>query len=238
MLAIDDDTTLPSDEGETDAAITPERLATSAFPLLTADHQRDLAPRDRWLRNTKNKLRWFFFKRFTFRVTWPPNFPINVDLKVHTARSMLTEGKIKWTANEKDMRSIQEEDDLGRLDIPSWPCPRLYLHLKPRSFGVPIPPRQSLADYSWLHRFLSAITEAYIGPLVSNLPDIEEAAAATPIPIHLVLEPLILGFIPQTALTLMAVLIPTLTLVSIFIVPRILAKFDSIMHEEDHLKTE
>jgi hypothetical protein len=226
------------------ADITPESLATKSFPLLsraTFSPSTASTPRDEWIQRKKNHLVWTLFtKRFSFRVNYAANFPISIDATVHSARSMLKAGKITWKSDDldKDMETIQQDEDLIGVDVPTWPCPRLYVHIVAEEYGVSIPPRQVIRDedVNVIWRWIYNAAELYVGPLMSK-PNNLEATAQTPIPVHLVFEHVYLGFIPQTSLTLLAVLIPLLSVAYFIILPQISAAVQS-MAKEERIKTE
>jgi hypothetical protein len=150
---------------------------------------------------------------------------------------MLKQGKITWKADDQDMETLQQDEDLIGVDIPMWPCPRLYVHIVAKEFGIRIPSQQDIDDtdrnavWKWIFR----AAEVYMGPLMSKLKDADKTAQ-TPIPVHLVLEPLYLGFVPQTALTLLAVLLPLLGVTYLMILPPVTAAIQNMATE--HIKTE
>lgn len=224
--------------------IKPERLATKSFPLLSTFKDDDVSPRDLWFKNIKNKFIWSFKNRFSFRINWAPNFAIKVDTQVYSARNMLIKGKITWKANQLDMESYQQEEDLKNSiqDLPLWPCPRLYVHIVGKEEGILIPPPASRRKDSGLFwSLIFQIAEAYIGPLTNNKKiDYKDATAAAPsksaIPVHLIFEPLCLFAIPQTSLSLLAMLVPLFIAATFFILPPILTAFTSMAKEEKHNK--
>lgn len=102
-------------------------LATEAFPLLVRGHDRDITPRDRFAAEVWNHTMWWLTRRYTLRASWPANvsrsicnecqilrllgsetllssilkFPNSIHIDVHTPRTMLEKGKIKWAAKGK-----------------------------------------------------------------------------------------------------------------------------------------
>lgn len=231
-----------------DTIVTPERLATKSFPLLSTSNKNhhnnniddNLSPRDVWIRNIKYKFIWLLTRRYSFRVNWAPNFPINVKANVYSARGMLSKGKITWKANQHDMESFQQQEDIRRLeDVPLWPCPRLYVHIVAKNEGVFIPPLSSqrkIHGVFWSRIF--KIAEAYIGPLTNKIAQEEAAAASRSIPVHLIFEPLYLFVIPKTSLSLLIILVPLLFTATLFIIPPLSAAFTSMAAKEKHIKTE
>ncbi|UZJ55840.1 hypothetical protein CBS101457_005160 [Exobasidium rhododendri] len=221
---------------------TPESLATKAFPLLSNGHYDHLTPRDRWLLNVWNRTKWRLSHRFTFRITWAPNFFLKVDAEVHTAKSMLAKGKITWKANEEDMVNLQQEQELSVEETNLWPCPRLYVHIVAREERVPIPAKPPLDEHSnivW--KAFVRLAEAYIGPLVGKEGDDDtERRHSTTVPVHLILEPLYVGVLPQTALGLLAILVPVIAFAVVWVVPPITEALHRIVSEgeEQRIKTE
>jgi hypothetical protein len=218
---------------------TPQSLATRAFPLLSKGHRDHLTPRDQWLQGVWSHLKWTFHNRYTFRLTWAPNFFIHADVQVHNARSMLAKGKITWKANEEDMESLQQDQELASEDASVWPCPRLYVHILAKEDKVQIPPRRMQGDQdrgNVIWKVFEYLAEWYLGALVG---DGSDGGDSTPIPVHLILEPLYLGVIPQTALGFLAVLVPLLAVAAVWIVPPLsqtLHRF--ISSEEQRLKVD
>lgn len=59
---------------------------------------RDLVPRDRWIRQTLDKLAWFLTKRFSLRLSIAANHGVEVLLAVHAPEEVLQSGGVEWKA--------------------------------------------------------------------------------------------------------------------------------------------
>jgi len=221
-----------------DNITTPQSLATKAFPLLSKGHNDHITPRDRWFQNLWNKIYWTFYNRFTVRVNWAPNFFLSVKAEIYSARSMLTKGKITWKANEEDMGNLQQEQELQGQETSLWPCPRLYVHLSAKEDRIQIPaPSTTQDESSTIWKIFVAVAESYMGPLTGNVED-PDATSMTPIPVHLILEPLYLLVIPQTALTLLAILVPLIAVTIVWVLPPIAKALKAVASEQHHIKTD
>lgn len=210
------------------ASITPQQLSSRSFPLLSRGHEDEKSPRDRWLSRLPRLTSWYLWsKRFSFRVNWSANFPLRVTATVHSPQSMLAAGKARWQANGHEVaedRRSRDED----IDSPQWPCPRVYIQLRVGDDAVHIPPKRLSKGHDEeptsierrAYNALVKLAEIYVGPLTNgDRPPPTVQADALPVPVHLVLEPLYLGFVPHTALGFLALLVPTIALAYVFVVP-------------------
>lgn len=213
-----------------DRVVSVSDLATKAFPLLSDAIRSDKSPRDRWLENVVPWLKWHLWqKRFSFRVDWPANWPLKVTATVHDAASMLAAGKVSWQANEHtfDMHRRSPDDN---FEAQLWPCARLYVHIHVESFYVPLPMAtkgvQEIEVHSvkdWLFKAFVYVGELYLAPLTNEHlggPYADDSIPTSmPVPANLVLEPVYIGFVPHTALGLLAIMIPALLAVYYFVAP-------------------
>lgn len=225
-------------------SILPSDLHSSGFPLISRDIQSQLTPRDLWLKMLPKRLEWYLYsKRFTFRVDWSANFPIKVQANVHTPHSMLAAGKARWQANEHEFDENRRTEEQDLIDAVYWPCPRVYVHLKVDVEALPIPPRKqhSVSKRSGLPAILDMFSHAsewYIGPLTNpsdsaSLDGSQTSKVVSPVPVHLILEPVYLGFIPHTSLSLFMVLIPLLLFSIYVLTPIVKNKILKILAEKD-----
>ncbi|PWN31950.1 uncharacterized protein FA14DRAFT_168953 [Meira miltonrushii] len=225
-------------------SILPSDLHSSGFPLISRDIQSQFSPRDLWLKMLPKRLGWYTYsKRFTFRVDWSANFPIKVQANLHTPHSMLAAGKARWQANEHEFDENRRTEEQDLIDAIYWPCPRVYVHLQVDVEALPIPPRrpkfvskQSGSSSLW-DMFLN-LSEWYIEPLTnpSNSASMDGSPTSkivSPVPVHLILEPVYLGFIPHTSLSLFMILIPLLLLSSYVLTPIVKNKITQILTEDD-----
>lgn len=143
------------------------------------------------------------------------------------APSASTEGQEE--AEETLAESHQDPEWLERdADTPFWPCPRLYVHVYSTFDGVPIPrPPSAARSASTFSTIIARLAEALMGTLqnIDQLPlpiaqegffmasSEEEGGKLSPMPFHIVFEPLDVGAVPRTAWSLLAVLAPALILV-------------------------
>ena len=221
-------------------SILPSELHSDAFPLISRDIKTQLSPRDLWLKLLPKRLGWYLYsKRFSFRINWPANFPIKVQANVHTPHSMLAAGKASWQANEHrfDENRRTEEEDL--IDAIYWPCPRIYVHVKVDIEALPIPPaKKQESGSSLVWDTLLNLSEWYIGPLTNpsdsvNMDESSKDKIISPVPVHLILEPVYFGFIPHTSLSLFMVLIPLLIFSTYVLLPIVRKKLYGILAEDE-----
>lgn len=222
-------------------SILPSELHSDAFPLISRDVQTQFSPRDLWLKLLPKRIGWYLYsKRFSFRINWPANFPIKVQANVHTPHSMLAAGKASWQANEHifDENRRTEEEDL--IDAIYWPCPRIYVHVKVDIEALPIPPsrRDQESGSSVVWDTLLSLSEWYIGPLTNpsdsiNMDESSNGKIISPVPVHLILEPIYFGFIPHTSLSLFMVLIPLLIFSTFVLLPIVRKKLYEILAEDE-----
>lgn len=67
---------------------------------------RDLVPRDRWIRQTIDKIAWFFTKRFSLRLSIAANHGMEVLLALHGPEEAVQSGGIEWKAELVDTASV------------------------------------------------------------------------------------------------------------------------------------
>ncbi|PWN39966.1 hypothetical protein IE81DRAFT_349700 [Ceraceosorus guamensis] len=102
-----------------------------------------------------------------------------------------------------------------------WPCPRVYARIRAVHDGTPIPVMAPKAP-SLLVRLAQTYLGA-LGPGEHQDGGRQPALHSSNVPIHLILEPLDLGLIPHTALSLLALLLPTMAIAWTICVPLALA---------------
>lgn len=149
--------------------------------------------------------------RYTVRASWPANHPLDLHMTLHTPQSMLTVGG-RASASASSPGGDDNEGGGGteneHATLPSH-CSTLYLHIYASSHGVRIPktPRMSSANRSAVVRWLIAASEAYMAPLSLSSTYKSPLSSLTspnadfdshgPTPIHITLEPLVLGVLPR-----------------------------------------
>ncbi|PWZ03501.1 hypothetical protein BCV70DRAFT_18478 [Testicularia cyperi] len=233
---------------------------------LDASLYMDLNPRDRWIRQTLDRVAWTFTKRFTVRSSIAANLAVEVHLELLDPEEVLKRGGVEWEAELVDTSrialpsvgmpvtssipnhavissavpretgtparkssiqvggsddtvvfkrpqtstlpsAILASDTINLSDVspPRFPCDRIYLHLIPVSTGVSIPyasqhHKETKSDvWFWLNRLAERI--------YSDLVNEASKASSKTLPIHLTLEPLVLGVLPHTAVTMTSTLL-------------------------------
>lgn len=225
---------------------TPQQLSSESFPLLTKEQRDRQSPRDWWLQSVKHRIVWLFSYVYSLRINWAANFPLHFEIHVYTPAGMLAAGQVHYEANSKriipspsgstELRDksdgpIRKGVDWDRVDM--WPCPRLYVHIKSTEDFIVIPSDQldgwgnSLhMSKSWVLSFLAGIAEAYIGPL-NDVVKSDTSHEKTPIPIHIILDPMFMGVLPHTSFSLFGILIPLLCIGYFWLVPFLVKVFKS-----------
>lgn len=134
---------------------------------------------------------------------------------------MLKAGRVSWKAGPTETSKAGDASAVGsetaeKVDeeFETWPCPHLYAHIQADYQGVPLQGAKQDAD------LIARLGEAYMGKLAPG--HAQETHSLPPIPILLILEPLHLGVVPHTALSLLGVLLPVLALAWGFLVPSLL----------------
>lgn len=223
-------------------SVLPSELHSAAFPLISRDIQTDFSPRDLWLKMLPKRLEWYTYsKRFSFRLDWSASFPIKVQANIHTPHSMLATGKARWQANEYEFDENRRTEEQDLIDAIYWPCPRVYVHLKVDIEALPIPPpKQNHVKQSSLWDMLVNLSEWYIGPLTNPFKEGNFGSndkIISPVPVHLILEAVYLGFIPHTSLSLFMVLVPFLLFSTFVLAPIVKKKLNEILAQEDDQTT-
>ncbi|KAK0561944.1 hypothetical protein OC844_002949 [Tilletia horrida] len=139
----------------------------------------------------------------TLRAAWPGSYPAEITLSVFDTESMLARGGMETTVNET--RSAEDQEQPRDLRF-QRPCKRAFAQIIAWRKGVTTPPAsRSTASRSRIRRILSFWQEGdWPSPLVQHTQD-------AVLPLHLTLEPLLLGAAPRTAiLFLVATLLPLL----------------------------
>lgn len=233
-------------------SVLPSSLHSNGFPLISREIQTQFSPRDLWLKMLPKRLNWYLYsKRFTFRTTWPANFPIKVQANVHTPHGMLAAGKARWQANEHEFDESRRTEEQDLIDAIYWPCPRVYVQLHVEIEALPIPPpkvqiESEQSRQSPLWTLLVNLSEWYIAPLTNpnfskgsddkgtRQSESSKEKIISSIPVHLILEPIYLGFIPHTSLSLFVILIPLLLFSTFVLAPIVTRQISHILAEDDH----
>ncbi|KAE8266652.1 hypothetical protein A4X09_0g5693 [Tilletia walkeri] len=139
----------------------------------------------------------------TLRASWPGSFPAEITLNIFDTEAMLARGGVQSTAyNTTTNSTTQRETGIeqeGERDV-RWqrPCRRAYAQVIAWKKGVATPHPSRLQGSSWT--WPNPHTHSKDGSTVPEL-----------VPLHLTLEPLLLGAAPRTAIVfLLSTLIPLL----------------------------
>ncbi|CAO1620934.1 unnamed protein product [Sympodiomycopsis kandeliae] len=119
--------------------------------------------------------------RFTIRISWPANHPLDLHATLHTPQSMLTAGERAYSYQGDDYQSQEL-------------CTMLYLHIYATSQGVLIPPSNTKVERETrIPQWILDLSEQYMSPLYSS----RHTDQLYQSPIKIEFETLILGVLPK-----------------------------------------